>query len=298
MGDIARNEVKKPKTLKTAQKAIWCGMWVTSLGLFLIAGCDILGSYGWSLYSVLVLGAVGLGPLLVLTMLCGFNISEMRVKDTVYVATRAQVGQFRQADLLCRARRQLEWNSLVRTPVPARIIPLTGRHLQPGGVQGDQRGHHPVGLQRREQCGDGDVGQRQYPGQPYLEGSVLKMALQVPIVALALLALSADVASAWPSGLEPASAMYWCSSDTELNTKNAFTVWVDKTKQVVAVSPSRNGSILPEYAEQLVGNEDANSGLNVRTVKMGYYLTPGSGRFSHQFKIANTAANCMQTSED
>jgi len=131
MANIARNAVKEPTTLRTPQNAIWCGKWVVSLGLFFIAGLDILATYGWSLNSVLVLVAVGLGPLLVLTMLCGFNVSEMPEKVAFDPVTRAQTGQFRHADLFYRARRQLKWNSLVRAPVLARIIPAAGRPLQP-----------------------------------------------------------------------------------------------------------------------------------------------------------------------
>ena len=274
MGNIALSAVKKPKTLNTDQRAIWSGAWVTCFGLFLIAGGDILSTYGWSLYSVLVWGAVGLGPLLVLSMLCGFNMSEMREKDAVDVAIRARAGLFRQADLRYRARRQLEWNSQVRTPVIARVFPLAERHLQPGC---DQSG---------------------LPGQRYLRASVPKLVFQAPIVALVLVASSAGVASAWPIGLEPASAMYWCSQDPELNAKSAFTVWVDNTKQLVAVSPSRDGEKLPAFAKQLVLRDDADSGLTLKKTKAGYFLTPGPGDFSHQVRIANNVATCRQTADD
>ena len=274
MWNIALSTVKKPKTLNTDQKAIWSGMWVISLGLFLIAGGEILSTYGWSLYSAFVWGAVGLGPLLILTMLCGFNMSETREEEAFDVAISPRAGQFRQAGLRFRAGRQLQWSSLVRTPVIARVIPLAERHLQPGC---DQSG---------------------LPGQPYLRASVPNLIFQAPIVALALIASSAGVASASPSGLEPVSAMYWCTSDLELNAKNAITVWVDKTEQVVAVSPSRDGSILPAYAQPLVLNDAAESGLTFKKTKTGYFLTPDAGGFSHQFKIANTVATCKQTSDD
>ena len=92
--------------------------------------------------------------------------------------------------------------------------------------------------------------------------------------------------------------MYWCTSDLELNAKNAITVWVDKTEQVVAVSPSRDGAILPAYAQPLVLNDAAESGLTFKKTKTGYFLTPDAGGLSHQFKIANTVATCKQTSDD
>lgn len=208
MANIACDAVKESKPLRTPQNAIWCGMWVVSLGLLLIAGLDILATYGWSLNSLVVVGAIGLGPLLALTMLCGFNVSEVPKRDAFDNAARAQAGRFRQANLFHPARRQLKWNSLVRPSVLARSIPFEGRHLPPD-------------------C-DHD-GQRHHLRQPYRPGTVLKMAFQAPIVALASIASSADVANAWPSGIEPASAMYWCATAAELNTKNAFTVWVDKT---------------------------------------------------------------------
>ena len=300
MRNIAGNAVKKPRTLRTPQNAIWCGMWVTSLGLFLLAGWDILGTFGWSLYSVMVLGAVGLGPLLALTMLCGFNlnISELPERGAVGLATRARAGQFQQADLRYRARRQLEWNSPVRTSVRARVIPLRGHHLEPGCDQGEKGENNIARGQRWVHCDDEVDSQRHDLGQPYLGVSVPKMIFQAPIVALVLIASSAAVASAWPSGFEPGSAMYWCSSDPELNARNAFTVWVDKTKQVMAVSPSREGSILPAYAKQLVLNDDAESGLTYKKTKTGYFLTPGFDGFSHQVLIANIAAVCRQTFED
>ena len=176
MRNIALSTVKKPKTLNTDQKAIWSGMWVISLGLFLIAGGEILSTYGCSLYSALVWGAVGLGPLLILTMLCGFNMSETREEEAFDVAISPRAAQFRQAGLRFRAGRQLQWSSLVRTPVIARVIPLAERHLQPGC---DQNG---------------------LPGQPYLRASVPNLIFQAPIVALALIASSADVASADAGG--------------------------------------------------------------------------------------------------
>ena len=128
------------------------------------------------------------------------------------------------------------------------------------------------------------------------QGAIL-CGVRVTSLGLALIVASAH-ASVWPSGLEPAQAMYWCASDPDLNMKDAFTVWVDETKQVVVVSPSLDGSILSAYAKQLVLNESAVSGLAVKKAKTGYFLTPGSGGFSHQVRIANTVALCRQTSDD